>query len=762
MTHPRSIRSAETGVALFIGLALISVFFIFAAFAIDLAVMSSALNQARDNARLTALAALGSFFEQSCAGLDDNACYTLRSNAALNRARDVAGANIILMDAGSGAKEVQWDVEDEGSPSLQTGRWYSVKPSAAQVEEGESDNPCSDNYPCFIPGNKKVNAMRFHGNTYTGIARTFSRVFAGSSPTPVNVSAIASVVPRHGCFLVDISGSTTLATHLPYAKDEMINPDPLQYETVPRSSYALLLAGDNGTSPTEEDQDVWNKMWGIRPLGALSTPIRHYQSDYEPKRPLTDSDYDSDPDYQLYHPDPETVEGVSADALAGTYRLDFYRDGGYTGPEPLTTIFEGLNAVVGMFRERAVAGDMACLIFYDRFLTWPRVVKLTGDFDYLSKFTDPNMLTHPTSAEGYLRSTYVLTDGTVLPDIPLPDITGGSWQNLEAAPLTVRHGVYPSFYYGFTWTSKAIRFALDQFQSQGATVEASAFLVHIGDGLTNCDDNYCDSQYGPYDLNGDGDHNADDLALTEQALKDRGCWGVNGDYETNGGDEEQVQQFYRCWDFDFDGDGNIDADDVQTMQDNPDWWQCKACENSFERFWDATDDLQGIARYSLFPGHIPLHVIMVGDHVAPHTRDITVDGVCMNNDKEIRQKGIVGSKGMFVLGGQADGTYFSGGYDIHAVKAWNDMLNGKAPLYQANLPWYQLARITGGIWAPIRPKLPGCSTSDPAPSCGSAVGTELTGGRRIYDPLCRDPKDQIKGYMKEIIEQNPYGIVYSD
>src|SRR5205823_2911983 len=60
----------------------------------------------------------------------------------------------------------------------------------------------------------------------------------------------------------------------------------------------------------------------------------------------------------------------------------------YTGPEPMMTVFSGLNVVVDKFKERAVVGDELCMIFYDQKVDWPRFFLLSDDFDYFKEVVD--------------------------------------------------------------------------------------------------------------------------------------------------------------------------------------------------------------------------------------------------------------------------------------------------------------------------------------------------------------------------------------
>jgi hypothetical protein len=699
-------NQSENGAIMLLTVAVLVVFFIFAAFAIDLTVMSASTGEARYQSRLTALAALEQYFDTKCPDPSQTECHTQKAAAALTRAQEVADANTILMDSGGGAEAIQLNT---GPAVLESGRWYSVD---------DGNDPCSRNYPCFVRGNTKVNAFRYSGNSYKGISRVFSQIFAGQNVMSVNVTAVASVIPRHGCFLVDISGSTAVETHTIFDSQTVVEGNPM---TIPRSRFVFFRSEVNGTGQPGEEDAIWAALPELRPTSSLDIPTLHYRSDYEIKRTLADADYG--PDYS-HHPDPSIYPAFSGSRIAGLYDVDFYRGGSYRGPEPLVTIFRGLNEAVKMFKERAVAGDEACMVFYDRYLTWFRTITLTKDFDYLQRFTDPRQLTEPVNALLGYRPTQ-----------PIEGLPQYQWTDLDAAPLVIRHGLFPVGQ-GFTKTMAAIREAMRQFATQSNVTSSSDFIVHIGDGLVNCIDNMCSYN----DLNNDGEADSQDVQRFTDQLNNSGCRGLartDTAYITN-----------RCWTYDRNWDNAVTDADIDAFAASANG--CQPCVNTYDYYKQGIDQIRSYARNSLFPARIPLHVILVGDHVQPHTLDVAGDDSKCLTDVEARK----GEK-PYVLGGDGSGAPFT---TMNSARtSWDAMINGEAPFYQANADWYGIARLTGGIWGPLRPKDPACGLGS-----GPDQNTCNNGQRRIYDTLCRTDGDQIIDYMKTIVGQNPYAVVYSD
>jgi hypothetical protein len=699
-------NQSEHGAIMLLTVAVLVVFFIFAAFAIDLTVISASTGEARYQSRLTALAALEHYFDTKCPDPTQTECHTPKAAAALARAQEVADANTILMDSGGGAEDIQINT---GPAVLESGRWYSVD---------DGNDPCSRGYPCFVRGNTKVNAFRYSGNTYRGISRVFSKIFAGQNAIPVNVTAVASVIPRHGCFLVDISGSTATETHTIFDTQAVVGGNPM---TIPRSRFVFFLSEVNGTGQPGEEDAIWAALPQLRPDPSPNVPTLHYKGDYEIKRILTDANYG--PDYS-HHPDPATNPSFSGSRIAGLYDVDFYRGGSYNGPEPLVTIFRGLNEAVKMFKERAVAGDMACMVFYDRYLTWFRTITLTKDFDYLQKFTDPRQLTEPINPLLGYRPTQ-----------PIDGLPEYQWTDLDEAPLAIRHGLFPVGQ-GFTKTMIALREAMRQFATQSTVTSSSDFIVHIGDGLVNCDDNMCSWS----DFNKDGEADNQDVQPFADKLNNSGCKGLT----------RSDPAFWNnsCWSYDRNSDNAVTDADIAAFAASASG--CQPCANTYDYYKQGIDQIRNYARNSLFPARIPLHVILVGDHVKPHTLDVAGAGGKCLTDVQARK-----DEKSYVLGGDGSGTPFA---NLNAARtAWERMLNGEAPFYQANADWYAIARLTGGLWGPLRPKDPTCGIGS-----GPSQDTCNNGQRREYDTLCHTDAQQIIDYMSTIVGQNPYAVVYSD
>lgn len=657
----------------------LTAFFLLALFAliataIDITLSSASLEQARHNAKLAALAALEVYYTTDGTAQD-------RYDAALARTNEVAKLNLIVGGKSESLRSiVASGSSDPDAPQLVAGRWY--------YDLGDGAKPCQvgEELPCFVPGepSEVANSFRIEGNLYDSIPARFARTIGFNEISQVYVKATSTTVPRHGCFVVDISGSMVRQTHL-----------------LGDAEYVF-----------EEGAADFSKLSPTR-SGSKDDGTVHYQDDYisvPGGTTLSDSVYGESPyadEHLKKHHNPNTDLGYSGESLASNqYRVDIYRDATHHGPEPLQTVFDGLQHAVRLFRERAVGGDKACIIFYDSKLLWTRIVKLTDDFDYLEKFVDSSVV--------YLDSDPNQLD---------PNIGLGRM---------LKHGLFPAANSN-TDTRAALGEALKQFEddrNSNPNVPTSDFVVLIGDGLTTCTSCLTPQAISKYDFDHNGVINSNDAGWLEACIN-------------NGGTSPE------CLDIDYDinGDGVLDKQDRQHLVDSFSG-NCPAigCLSDFAHHNLAITQLKKYVEKVVAPTSVPIHVILAGENVAPHTVDLADSGDntdCLT-DSEVRQQ-----KLDFVLGGDANGD----SYPNKAAQsdAFNNM-SPTAPYYPINADMYDIARMTGGLWAPIRAPAAGCLGED-KPLCDPSLK------RRLDDPLCRDLGTQMIDHMDQIMGQNPYVIV---
>lgn len=701
----------------------ITVFFMLIVFAIDSTLMVASKGDSDNYARLAALAAIEAHFASTEANLTDII------DDAKDAAVKVVSGNRAVSDTTNTGGIVRWDALAPGTNALLTpGNWYYSYPqgynsdgSAGLTQFTLCDGTAATQPPCFGPlpnpitGSEAVNAYQVSGTLYNSLPTKLSGgFFPGTESFSPVVHTIASTIPRHGCFIIDISPSMAFDTH-PFRT----GTPQLEIPELGRfGAYALDLSVDNGAGNGFLHHDDWfNKLPGNRPvlyvgdgtgfmenptlsLGefcadpntndttapacddnpvAEPTPVEeiattdtfsrvHFISDYVVRAPLHDSDYTdtafSSNAFSHYHPDPTADASLSVNSLSKLYRVDAYtvpantpagaNNPAYNGPEPLTTVFAGLKKAVEMFEDRAVAGDEACIIFYDDQFIWPRIFNLTDDWAYLKSvldFTNRDGNEFANDAAGLIGA---VGDGTYASD--------------SGFRKTIRHFLFP-FPEGYTNTTGALNLALGMLSAgANASVPSADFVVMIGDGLANCDT---------------------DLTPT--------CG--------------QTQAYYSS----------------------------------------AMSDIQDLVNNNMVPNRIPLHVIAVGRAIAPHTLNLA--------DPDDTTKCISDKKA------RAQTLSFSRGYDAthptDTAAFTNDIATASptAPYISANADLYSLAAASRGIWGPIRPSPSGCTVQANADCSGHTDPTAETTTRRLNDPLCRSTNDQIEAYMGEIMGDTPFTIV---
>ncbi len=616
------------------------------ALVIDGSLIYLSSEQSQYHARLAALAAIEEYYDhKDCGG--QSCSHEERMNAALERAQEVSNTNILSAQSSATANFSTQDLEN--SAFLEAGRWEN---SVEKCQNFDAKAPCFLSL-ARLGSSYQPNAFRVSGTFYSGVATKLAKGILGMENFATKVFATASVTPRRTCFLIDISNSTTYQTHKNGA----------------RFAYSL---GDGGVVVADQLAS-WNSLPTTRFADTPTDPTVHYQSDYKKMQILDDSFYPSMPsDVTTHHPNPLTegngmysqtpMTGSGTWALVDTFR-DTNSDGGtYYGPEPLRTIFVGLRQAINIFKDRSVAGDKACLIFYDHNLYWPRIVKMTDNFDYLLKQTD-------------------FDNWSTINDSDSEQVPGAIYNISQSSGLdrVIRFGLFPSES-TFTDTYSAMTEALNQFSKTDATttdsnVPSANSMILIGDGLTNCS------------------HSS------------------------------------------------------------------ASCNNSYETHSQNINEVLTMAKTNLVPNSIAVHVILVGDNVRPHTVNrpsVSNPGKCMT-DREYRARyqnhqNISG----FVRGNVCwDLENFEDEEDSsYADGPCPDVAYYEPPYYEINKYMYELAAITQGIWAPLRPPPSGCAVDG-----GDYEAPCTEGERQETDPACRSMQTQIKQYMTDILGENPYTLV---
>lgn len=479
------VRRRERGGVLILVALSVAMIGLLVSFTVDVMNLLGGREEVQHHLRFAALSGVEEYFTISCnEGELAASCHERKLQEALT------AVNADLDEWTNGTRfelEADTDLQPSTAANVRVipGRWLTQ-------ESGDDTCPSGKTAPCFKPVDLDypfASAVQIITKDNFGIDTFFSGAFFGREVVHLDTGATAAAVPRRGCFVVDISSSVAYLTHLPSHEAQdwdhntstpTTNVNDDVSDELP-AHYAFALAGDNLDNPSVSTNKArYEDWWDIMCAPGADNSVRgegvhpnthHFCDDYVKMTRLINDDYRNYTDkYSPYHPDPDQNSRYSAGEERFRYRIDKSTD-----PEPFATIVQALNQAFQSYRQRSVAGDKACLILYDRKLTWPRVVRLTDDFDYLVSLTD-------------FGNKEALTDD---PDLNL-DIA--ALNNASGRELSIRHGIFPDY---LPWQSiysnmvlglqeAMSQIAFDQAAEMG--VSSSYFVVHFGDGLVNCKD----------------------------------------------------------------------------------------------------------------------------------------------------------------------------------------------------------------------------------------------------------------------------------
>lgn len=684
-----SIRYRQAGGVLIFLLICLAMICILMAFVIDINAYYVRKTQADATAKIVALAALEEYYDlqKTCPNCSKNQ----RLDRALERAREIANVNLIMAD-----REQLPELADQNQADkayLEAGIW-----------ERRADQCPNNQAPCFIKversGNQHPNAFRVSGRLFPeGSKNFFSDTFLDMFSIGITVEAVSSMVPRKGCFLVDISASTTRDTHKEFIQiiaqpDGSFREEGYQCSVPPDGvkccpnlvnggfEYAEFAydAGLSGvTIASAPIVKAWSCMQNTANRSGNLDPSLHFRSDYVSKNLLTDADFDTV--FAKYHPAPY---GGTTGFSHHFDRTPQYWVDTHVRPEPLRTIFKGIRAAIEAFKQRAVGGDDLCLVFFDQALDWPRVVRLNVEGDNVSlseKFAYLEQLTDFETAAGFDR--------------------------------IIEHGMFPG-YYSDTNVQQALRYAMNEFNKAGSTsqdgIPSADFLVLISDGFANCrncfstelaENMICDKRQ--VDVNC-GQTLADHyIAMRE--IKDLA--GILGErriplHVLLVGSEQQQPNTMEIF--------------------NPSTGRCYTDEEYRSRSLSSGDDPYGF----VYGG--PSDSVLRTADGTPLTAFSNMNLIQLHN------------------------TFNAA---VNAPFFYNTPQQVYDRVYR---DFYEVAVRTGGLYAPIRQQCCPSGNCQPQPDC-----SQSTPPRPLRcDKENRNTEDQVTAYLEEIVSFNPYAIVYTN
>ncbi len=465
---------------------LLFVLILFTALAIDTTMLASSKSKQRHIAQYMALAAVKAFGTTP----GDN---TAKLQAALDRAREFADDNTFISQAFMIPEPKSIGTNRAVSPAathglLVPGIWYfQPQPAlcAANLDPRLRPCPCASppsvKTPCFRPLNFDLpseatevpNAVSVQiWTSATSPVRTIFARVQGLDNYTLGGQATAAITPRHGIFLLDLSRSAHAENYLPFetAANPPANPNyndaaEFAYRLTGVSGGGACTVGTNPCAPPgvcvpgapapypppngctipggvietlfqiEYNEFLRNCRQAPPPL---RPPERHYKTDYS-CYPISYTD-DGTPRNDDY-----LIDGYRGDTTAGTFR----------GPEPLSTMLDGLHYALERVQTASVPGDLMGVI----------------GFDMSAKINIRQMNPSPSTDARY--SGFLTASNMTLQS---PADLANRFQNYGLFTRMESQANFP----------EALREARAKLRAANNSESAENFVVMMSDGLTSC------------------------------------------------------------------------------------------------------------------------------------------------------------------------------------------------------------------------------------------------------------------------------------
>lgn len=678
-----------------------------AAFVVNLGTTYAGLEQARSYTRLLSLLSLEQFYDvvrlkklASSNGsgtkiVEKLPIYLARINQVAQRNKLIANKDktfkdlIIYNSAVTGRLSDEERNKDYGG-MLTPGTYYDEFPSSSPPPE------CHGKYPCFVAIDQKdlndkfqsINSFKVEANYIPGLSMRLFGSFLGDPVKEIKTCAIAAAIPRNVMFAIDISGSGVSDTHAAHSvPDQIEHYDDKSYSRGSFFAYdrAVVEPGPvSGQGNTAVSQSAVNEICKSYQPG--TTIVRNgYFHDY--------CDWYYLENYNRYH------AASTADH--------------WDGPS-LTRPTNEANA-----QNRHYAEDFV-------------EYKITGPQAPVANKFDPRPFHPSPDAEKYQNTAIVNPNGSVEYKIDtrtLPMPFTNIFKGLETAITEIENRKIPGDKAGYVFFEKSLIWS--------RIVNLTRDLSYL-QRLANFGQNYADDTgmgperfrtHFPYGIFPSTENSTDIYPALREAIdqiklnkqKLNGAPTSDsiiyvGDFIPNCIDESLYCEAHETY-----------SDCMPRVPGK------RICNNRFEFYVLAVGELWELAN-EMINNQIVLNIILIGEHVGPHTLDIQhpEESRCLTDD-EAR------------LTGQ---NFVSGSNVVNMAHAFNNA-SSSTPFYQAGLDAYKLVRATGGIFAPIRTVSSSCDES-----CVNGTMRTCSTNSQI---------DQIKTYFKQIIsDENPYRVVNTD
>lgn len=710
-------RSSEKGAALllfaFVGVAVLG----FSALAIGIYQSVSSRDDYYNVAQMTALGTIEGYFSSS------QTIEAKKRQDALDRAQDLlatqTASNSDLMRAGTRAVDYPKlgaiNSTDPNLFSVEGGSYYFAKPSL-------SSDPCSGSYPCFVTEPSTdipINSFRVTGDITKGFYDGFVKAAFGDSNTnfSLQLNVIATTIPRLGCFVVDVSGSMDDDTHLLRENWEQYK-HPNQGHGV---KFAYALAEDNQTS--------------------LSTWVE--TGDDRPK--------DSAGNFVCPSRTGDAVSPSGTDIPSTGKSNSFWSN--YFQPN-CSACHNFMPLWCESNMHTRPSGETSLTKHYRNDYTTQRTL---GDGDY-GLLTAAQKAVHPDPS---LSSNTIYRVGNP-----------GLVHRVETYRRPANAGTSDPGYKGaepFNSIINGLKTAVSAYKGNAASGDRVC-LVFFDDRLSwtrtilpTTNFQYVDSLLDltiPTPLANE----TEATTITKGSNFQRMVrFGIFPGYEPRNSLSGGFLDTDSYTNIPYALNTTLDIIDQHAISGIPALpsitlitngiTNCTLdndCVDLYDKHLESIQEIDTLITSRFIPSNIPLHVILIGKEVAPHTALLPDlgDGDCLT-DNEARAKDL-----QFVIGGDVSGQPY---YTTQASQLAYGSRSSSSPWYNANAYFYNFARRTQGFWLPLRSSPSGCDPNLAKTTC--AAMTSINDKVRWFnDPQCRDSDTQIQDAIEQIVGDNPFTI----
>ncbi|MCB0360860.1 MAG: hypothetical protein KDD44_14525, partial [Bdellovibrionales bacterium] len=374
----------------------------------DLNVLPVVSNQYNKMQRFTLMMGADAYYHHECADVTDFVCNDERLDAAEARMESLGKENTLLASAGS-----QIQIYTPHSPEEEHGAGAYFEPGNYDYQTGT--------FTAFDPNSMAglPNIFRLSGQLVNKINATpFSTV--AFNQNELYMKSTSSIVRSQKVTCI-VLGLDRLGTE--YDTRWNVPNHPQYPNTVSRASMLYSYDPPDADPNARPWYDTYfDRMWfyylkDTRPNGeTLENSPELYKDDMSHHDVFDDADYAGLAGHEN-HPNPGvdtrfkqpvmTLKSIKRrEPASGSYK-------GFTGPEPLTSIYEGIRHYINRVVQAGNAQDLFCFTGVQEGLSWPSTIALediSSHFAYLDDYfhvrQDYNVNKNNTSHPAYTLFNY--------------------------------------------------------------------------------------------------------------------------------------------------------------------------------------------------------------------------------------------------------------------------------------------------------------------------------------------------------------------